>query len=390
MKVLIAHNRYQSASPSGENRVVDAEIALLERGGVEVVPYLEDSDELAGRGLLLMGAAAAGPVISPRAIVRLRRLIEIHHPDVVHVHNVFPLISPWVVRTAARLAIPVVQTVHNYRHTCIAGSHFRQGGVCEDCTDRSIPWPSVAHGCYRGSRVQSAAMAVGQVAHRSTWRSVSRYLTTSPLMEGRLVSIGVAPERIEWRPTFAEDAGASPLPPEGGLAFLGRLDRAKGVGLLLDAWTPSVAERWGRLVIGGSGPMESLVRARSQANETIHFAGKLDAEGVRRVMREARAVALPSLWFEGFPRVAAEAMSLGRPLLMWEGSGFSQLAKTGAGWALGATPQAWSSHLLALDETSLAAAARAARRFFEAHCSPDTSLGQLQRVYHSVVHGALA
>src|SRR5215471_176182 len=108
MKVVIAHNRYSSAQPSGENVVVDAEIAQLRAAGVEVVPFLRSSDEIGslplGRKILLPMA----PVWAPGAQRDLARLLRDERPDVFHLHNPYPLLSPWVVRTAHAHGVPVV------------------------------------------------------------------------------------------------------------------------------------------------------------------------------------------------------------------------------------------------------------------------------------------
>lgn len=380
MKVVVAHNRYQSSAPSGENRIVDSEIELLRKAGVEVIPFIEDSDELRGAPFAQV-TAAAGPIVSPRGIQRLRSIIAEHDPDVLHLHNVFPLISPWSVRTAKAAGVAVVQTVHNYRHTCVAGMHLRDGQLCEDCRHHLVPWPAVRHACYRGSRGQSALMAVGQLAHRRTWRLVDRFLVASPLMQERLVSTGIDSRNIEWRPTFSGDAGSEVMPERGPVAFVGRLERAKGVELLLDAWTPEVASRWGSLALAGDGPLKDRVLERSARDPSVDWRGSLDAASVRVLMRESRLIALPSLWLEGFPRVAAEAMSVGRPLLLWEGAGFSRVAESGAAWALAADPRAWTRALLAVQDAELLVAAAAARRFYEQHCAPDVALEQLLRTY---------
>jgi glycosyltransferase involved in cell wall biosynthesis len=384
MKVVIAHNRYQSGLPSGENRVVDSEIALLRAAGIDVVPFFKHSDDIVGGTARVMMRAAPGPVISPGAVREFNALIETHRPDILHVHNVFPLISPWVIRAAVKARIPVVQTVHNYRHTCVAGMHTRNGATCEDCRNHVVPWPAVKHACYRGSAAQSGIMAIGQMVHKSTWRMVSRFLITSPQMRDRLESTGVRASRIEWRPTFAEDAGITKLQSDGGIAFVGRLDQAKGIELLLRAWTPKVAQRWKRLVIAGDGPLAGRVAAAAEADSSVEWRGHLDPEGVRAVIRGANLVAIPSLWFEGFPHVAAEAMSIGRPLLMWSGAGFSRLADADAGWQFDGTPDAWTKGLLDVDDASLRRRSASARKFYERRCSPAMAVQQLQDVYVSV------
>src|SRR2546423_4370592 len=165
MKVLVAHNRYSSAQPSGENTVVDAEIAQLRGAGVEVVPFLRSSDEIGSLPLAQKAMLPLGPIIAPPAVKALKGLIKTERPDVLHLHNPYPLLSPWIVRTAQAHGLPVVQTVHNYRQVCANGLYFRDGHVCHDCRGRAVPLPPVVHACYRGSRAQSAPMATPPALH---------------------------------------------------------------------------------------------------------------------------------------------------------------------------------------------------------------------------------
>jgi glycosyltransferase involved in cell wall biosynthesis len=106
------------------------------------------------------------------------------------------------------------------------------------------------------------------------------------------------------------------------------------------------------------------------------------------LMRQCRVVALPSVWLEGFPRVAAEAMSVGRPLLVWDGAGLRRVADLGAGWALSSEPEAWTERLLAITDPEVEARGKAARVFYDAHCSPVAGLEQLLRTYARVTGGS--
>ena len=120
MKVLVCHNRYRSNVPSGENRYVDDEIALLRDTGIDVVPMLEENDSIVNGGRLQMANAALGLLYSPTGVRRFRRVLQEERPDIVHLHNVSPLISPPVIRVAKAAGVPVVQRVHNY------AAHLRQ------------------------------------------------------------------------------------------------------------------------------------------------------------------------------------------------------------------------------------------------------------------------
>ena len=146
MRVVVVHNRYRSENPSGENRVVESDIEQLRADGVEVIPYIRDSDEIEGFTPLGKAGLAVRPLVSPVDALAFRRLLREVQPHIVHLHNPFPLISPWIVRTAKAQRVPVVQTVHNYRHVCVNGIHFRDGAPCFECVGKALPWPAVRHG----------------------------------------------------------------------------------------------------------------------------------------------------------------------------------------------------------------------------------------------------
>ena len=149
MRVLMVHNQYRSAMPSGENRVVEDDIQMLRGAGLDVQTFLRDSDAIANFGPLRKAALGGSPTYSVEAVRDFRHVLRIFQPDIVHLHNPFPLISPWVIRTAKSAGIPVVQTVHNFRHSCPSStSLFRDGTICEACVGKSFPWPGVVHGCY--------------------------------------------------------------------------------------------------------------------------------------------------------------------------------------------------------------------------------------------------
>ena len=138
MKVVVAHNRYREAHPSGENVIVDAEIAQLTAAGVEVLPFLRSSDAIGDAAGRAEGAAAGVADLRPARPSRTWPTCSARRPDVLHLHNPYPLLSPWVVRTAHAHGVPVVQTVHNYRQVCSSGLYFRDGHNCHDCRGQGV------------------------------------------------------------------------------------------------------------------------------------------------------------------------------------------------------------------------------------------------------------
>jgi glycosyltransferase involved in cell wall biosynthesis len=381
MRVLLAHNYYRSAVPSGENAIVDAEIGLLRDGGVEVVPLLARSDDITGPAAL--AAASLGPLYSRNAVQQCARLLAASQPNVVHAHNVFPLLSPSIVRVAHAAGVPVVQTVHNYRHTCINGQHFRNGGVCEECFGRRLPLKGVAYGCYRGSRVQSLPMAAGQLLHRGTWRSVDLFLALTEFMAQRLIASGVDASRVRVRPTWTADPG-EPAPVGRDVLFVGRLDEQKGLRLLLDAWRSLDVAVERKLLIAGDGPLVDEAVAVAAADPRVQVLGHVSAFEVQALMRRCGIVAVPSLSFEGYPLVIAEAFSHGRGVLVTNGMSAGSAVPDGCGLHIERTVAAWRECLSTVSDLSLARWGMSAREHYERNSTPERALETLLEAYRSV------
>jgi glycosyltransferase involved in cell wall biosynthesis len=389
MRVLVAHNWYRSGLPSGENVAVAAEIADLRAAGIEVRALLPASDDIARLPPLRRIGVATGPVLNPSGVRELTRLISRFRPDVLHIHNVFPQISPWAVRTAQARGVPVVQTVHNFRHSCIAGVRYRAGAPCDACVGRRVPVPAVRHACYRGSRLQSTAMALGQVAHRGTWRSVDRFVVLNPLVQPDLHRLGIPADRIVLRATAAADPGP-PLPPGKNVLYVGRLEEMKGAALLARAWALVRPPPQTRLRIIGAGPLEASLRRTAGTRSDMDVLGLLDAAGVARELRAAALVVVPSLCYEGQPLVYAEALAHGRPVLATDVGSLAGLDRLGVGWSVQAEPAAIAAALAVLhDGATLARVAGRARDRYEQVHTPQQGLATLLGVYRSVARSTL-
>ena len=384
LRVLLVHNRYQQRG--GEDEVVDAEHALLQRHGHAVERLERHNDEIIDlpRHRVLLDS-----LWSTRTRHDLSSLTARFRPDVVHVHNSFPLISPSVLAGARALGLPVVQTLHNFRLLCPQGSLLRDGLACEDCVGHA-PWRAVRHGCYRGSRAQSAALAVMLQGHRlrGTWQhDVTLYLALSRSGADTFVRGGLPAERMRIKPNFVDLPQGPPAPPPAaarqGLLFVGRLSPEKGPALLAAAAAlrPGAAP----IRVVGDGPE----RARLAGHPGLQLLGALPQPRVLQLMHEAQALVLPSLCAEAFPRTLVEAFACGLPVIASRVGALPELVSHGqTGWLFDpARPDELAAWMQAADQQphTLREMGERARAHHRQHWTGEHNHRQLLAIYREAM-----
>ncbi|WP_339868293.1 glycosyltransferase family 4 protein [Pseudohongiella nitratireducens] len=316
MRVLFVHNFYGSEAPSGENVVFEAEKNLLEQQGHTVEVFTRESDEIRAQAFWGSVKGAAAVPWNPFSALALRKRVEDFQPDVVHVHNTFPMISPSVFHTIGRRAARVL-TLHNYRLLCPAAIPMRDNKVCTDCIQRRSVLPALQHGCYRGSRLATIPLAANVALHRmlATWRcQVEAFVALSEFQKDLMVQGGLPAEKLHVKPNFY--AGNPCVVPYEKrtpyVVFVGRLGQEKGVHTLIDAW-----RFWGdaapELRVVGDGPLREELQHRAQGL-SVRFLGQIPAEDAQAQIANASLLVLPSECFEGFPMVIREAFAFGTPV----------------------------------------------------------------------------
>ena len=396
MDVLVVHNRYASAQPSGENKVVDQEVALLRSAGHRVEVFERRSDDIAARSL---PSKAALPLLVPWNPAVRRELatrLRAGRPDVVHIHNVFPLLSPAVLAACADAGVPAVATLHNYTQICPPGTLQRDGGPCTECVG-ATPLPAVRHGCYRGSRLATVPLAVSLSANRRRWwTGVERFLCISAAQRDVLVRAGMPAERLAVKHNFVPEPGVRRTGSGEHLLYLGRLAEAKGVRLLMAAWD-ELAAAGGvgvPLVIAGTGPLEDEVTAWAAGRDDVRYVGLYDTDRCRRAIARAVAVVAPSTWLEAFGLVAVEAMAAGVPVVAAGHGAFTELVEDGGTGLLhrpgDAASLASRIRRITSEGDRNREMGRAARRRYERGFSPAVGLERLLEEYRTAIAGRSA
>ncbi|GAA2296928.1 glycosyltransferase [Streptomyces kunmingensis] len=392
MHVLVVHNRYSSAQPSGENRVVDEEVELLRAAGHRVEVFERRSDDIAARSL---PAKAAVPLLvpwNPAVRSQLAARLRAVRPDVVHVHNVFPLLSPAVLAACADAGVPVVATLHNYTQVCPPGTLHRDGRPCTECVGSTLSLPAVRHGCYRDSRLATVPLAVSlSVNRRRWWSGVERFFCISAAQRDVLVRSGMPAERLVVKHNFVPDPGVCRTGAGEHLLYLGRLAEPKGVRLLMTAWD-ELAARGGvgvPLVIAGGGPLESEVRAWAAGRDDVRFVGLYDPAQCREAVSRSVAVVAPSMARETFGLVVAEAMAAGVPSVAAGHGSFVELVEEGVTGLLhqpgDAASLASCLRRIAADADRNQEMGRAARGRYDRDFSPAVGLTRLVEGYRTAI-----
>lgn len=384
LRILTIHNAYQQAG--GEDTVFANETELLRGAGHQVETLSVSNDAISSKASQLGAALSASYNRKGRAFAA--EAIAAFRPDVVHVHNTFPRLSPAVFDACHAAGVPVVWTLHNYRVTCANAILLRDDTPCEDCVGRA-PLPAIRHRCYRGSLIGSAAVAglIWRHQRRGTWHGkVSRFLALTQFARQKFIAAGLPAERIVVKPNFASDPRgerAAELPDRTGALFVGRLSAEKGVDVLVKAWH----EMGLPLTIIGDGPERAALEAI--AGPEVRFLGRRDGRFVQEEMSRAAMLVVPSVWYEMYPMTVVEAMACGTPVLASRIGALTEIVEdgvTGHHFNPGDPADLARTVQQAMAQPQrLAGMGRNARAHYESALSPGASLAALETVYRQVM-----
>jgi glycosyltransferase involved in cell wall biosynthesis len=312
MKVLQVHNYYQFAG--GEDIVLENEQSLLASYGNDVEQYTVYNDII--KGVWTRLKTAWQTPYSWNARQKFACKLAEFKPDVVHVHNFFPLLTPSIYEACQDADVPIVQTLHNYRIICPGSYLSREGRICEDCITGSA-YQAALHGCYRGSFIGSLAVARMVEFHRKqrTWHhKVDRFIALTEFAKSKFIEAGFPSNKIVVKPNFLADSLISSkqnieVEDKKGALFVGRLSQEKGIDTLLQAWKNMPYP----LSFLGEGPL--LNKVKSERGHAITCLGQQVATEVSKKMLQSTFLVMPSEWYEGFPMVLVEAFAHGLPVL---------------------------------------------------------------------------
>ncbi len=315
-RILMVHNYYQI--PGGEDTVVANEMQMLKKYGHHVVFYSRNNSELNEMSKFQKLFLPVNTIFNFRTYRDIKRIIKQEKIDIVHVHNTLNLISPSVYYAAIQCGVPVVQTVHNFRLLCPGAIFYRNGHICEDCLEKGL-WCAIRYNCYRNSKMQTLACVISTKFHRiiGIYGKINYICLTDFNKEKLLKLKQVKENKIFIKPNFVENTQKF-IPVEkreNQFVFSGRLDKLKGIDILLKSWK-KMGKRAPKLIVCGTGPMEEWCKEFVEKNKiNVEIKGFISNEDVKKILANSKALILPTQLYEGFPMSIVEAYSVGTPVI---------------------------------------------------------------------------
>jgi len=316
MRIAIVHNAY--GKPSGEEVAVETHIALLQARGHEVVRFQRSSAELETMTLGNARAFFTG-IYNPAARRAFARFLDREQPDLVHVHNLFPLISPSILAECRR--VPTVMTLHNFRLICPNALLLRDGRICHDCLG-GHEYRCVLHNCERSfPKSLGYALRTAFVRRRSLLGNIRRFICLTAFQRDLFVREGFPAEKMAvvpnaipqaWLEASRGEACLAPTTPSSDqfVGYVGRVSPEKDVPTLLEAARrlPDVPFK----IAGSYWRMPEQIR---NTTPNVEFVGHLEQDALRDFYRRMRVLVFATRCYENFPVTLLEAMAQGIPVV---------------------------------------------------------------------------
>jgi glycosyltransferase involved in cell wall biosynthesis len=292
--------------------------------------YFVDEMEFGNDYSLLKKLALVPKVVySHEAQKKLRKLLQVIKPNVCHAHNIYHHISPSILSVLKEKNIPTFITLHDLKLACPAYTMLSHDGICERCKNGRF-FNVVKHKCIKKSRVLSSIIYIESLLHSSLnsyVKNTVKLITPSKFYIEKFVEWGFSRDHFIHIPNFV-DIQSQPASSNVGNSFLyfGRLSPEKGLITMLEAAALAKASVW----IVGRGPMEpKLMAVAEQLNVNVQCFGYLSGEQLYDKIRQARAIVLPSEWYENAPLSLMESYALAVPVIGAAIGGIPELIKEG-------------------------------------------------------------
>lgn len=296
--------------------------------------YFVDELEFGHSYSLAGKIAMAGKVIYSReAQHKLARLLRDYRPDVAHLHCIYHHLSPSILSTLHQAGVPTVMTAHDLKIACPAYKMLNDGGICERCKDGSM-LNVIRHRCVRSSLAASTIVAAESMLHRrlnSYQKYLDKVVVPSRFFMRKFIEWGWPDDKFVYIPNYVDASRFTPhYAPGAYFLYFGRLAPEKGVATLMRAAHAAGVP----LKLAGTGPEHDNLQALNAAlGGGAEFLGYQSGTALHTLVQQARAVVLPSEWYENAPMSVLESCAFGTPVIGADIGGIPEMIDHGVtGW----------------------------------------------------------
>ena len=315
MRILLVHNFYKYSG--GEDQVFENERKLLQGNGHQVFTFTK-RNEVELKNLKSKLKLLFSTHYNKRILEELREIIYKTRPEIIHVHNFFPLISPSIFYLCQQLKVPVVMTLHNYRLIYPNGLLFHNGKLDLKSINGNV-WYTIFRRVYRKSLIGTFVVShmIEWNKKKETWnKCVDAFICLTDFSKNIFRKFGIEDDKLYVKPNFTsvdKSIEGINMENEDYYLFIGRLSEEKGILNLVETWIDYKIKF--DLHIIGDGDLSDVINDKIEQHSNIKFLGKQDHHQVLEKLRRCKALIFPSIWYEGFPMTIVETFSVGKPVI---------------------------------------------------------------------------
>ncbi len=356
--------------------------------------FVKNVDYANSCGLKEKLRAASNIIYSREAKKKFRQLVKDTQPDLVHLHIFQHQLSPSILDVCKEFHIPTVYTAHDLKMVCLNYKMMHHGKLCEDCRTGKL-YRCAKNRCVKESFLKSCINVAEGYVHRlrKSYDVIHTVITPSAFYKSKMAEFGVAADRLVHIPNFLDKTAPAVKPREDKekyYLYFGRLSEEKGVPTLIKAFEGTGLP----LYIVGSGPIREQLEKTLQDEKysNIRLFGFLQGTELTDIVGNARAVILPSEWYENGPYSAIEALQLGRPVLGARIGGIPELVDGNGSLFESGDPDSLRKAVLALESLSAeeyAALQKASLALFESSYTQTSHYPRLMEVYQRAMDANL-
>lgn len=312
LNILLVHNHYRISG--GEDTVFQNELEALKHSGHNVYTYERFSDDIE-KSFFRIVLLPISMMFNIKTFLQVSHLINKYQIDIIHCHNITPLISPSIFYVATLKNVPIVQTVHNFRLVCPNGLLHRDGKYCDECLKHNSYLPSLNHSCYHNSKIQTFMMVICLWIHRvlGTYRNVN-FIFLTKFNLSKFNNFLTQSNRVFVKGNFTTDLNLNRT--DNGcndFIYFGRLEEEKGIIDLITMWKNLNCDF--KLHIYGDGTLKDFVEQAAKYQSNIFFYGFQDKKEILKRLSYSKAMIFPSKLTETFGLTIVESFSVGCPVI---------------------------------------------------------------------------